>query len=103
MGRAWSSGRSGLRPEGDGREPRPVGGPDGRAFLGGGAIQEPDVLGMSVYAVPPDQLAEQYRRLVNHAIAGDIRLYVEQVQFDFVADAWRRQGEGTGAKLVVIP
>ena len=61
------------------------------------------ILGMSVYAVPPDQLAEQYRRLVNHAIAGDIRLYVEQVQLDSVADAWRRQGEGTGAKLVVIP
>jgi NADPH2:quinone reductase len=61
------------------------------------------ILGMSVYAVPPDQLAEQYRRLVDHAIAGNIHVNVEQVPLDSVADAWRRQGEGAGAKLVVIP
>jgi NADPH2:quinone reductase len=61
------------------------------------------ILGMSVYAVPPDVLAEQYRRLVEHAIAGDIRLDVEQVPLDSVADAWRRQAEGAGAKLVVLP
>ena len=61
------------------------------------------VLGMSVYAVPRDQLAEQYRRLVDRAIAGDIRLDVEQVPLESVADAWRRQAEGAGTKLVVVP
>ena len=61
------------------------------------------ILGMSLYAAPPDVLAEQYRRLVDHAIAGDIRLDVEQVTLDSVTDAWRRQVEGAGAKLVVVP
>jgi NADPH2:quinone reductase len=61
------------------------------------------VLGMSVYAVPRDQLAEQYRRLVDRAIAGDIRLDVKQVPLASVADAWRRQAEGAGTKLVVVP
>jgi NADPH2:quinone reductase len=61
------------------------------------------ILGMSVYNVPLGVLAEQYRRLVAHAIAGDIRLDVEQVPLDSVAEAWRRQVEGAGTKLVVIP
>ena len=61
------------------------------------------ILGMSLYAVPPDVLAEQYRRLVGHAVAGEIRLDVEQVGLDHVSDAWQRQMEGPGAKLVVIP
>jgi NADPH:quinone reductase len=61
------------------------------------------ILGMSVYGVPYDALAEQYRRLVDYAIAGDIRLHVERVPLDSVADAWRRQAEGAAAKLVVVP
>ena len=36
-------------------------------------------------------------------MAGDIRLDIEQVPLDSVADAWRRQAEGAGAKLVVVP
>ena len=61
------------------------------------------ILGMSVYAVPRDVLAEQYRRLVGHAIAGDIRLDIEQVALDHISDAWQRQIDGPGAKLVVMP
>jgi hypothetical protein len=61
------------------------------------------ILGFSVYAVPSDVLAEQYPRLVAHAVAGDIRLDVEQIPLDSVTDAWRRQIEGAGAKLVVVP
>jgi NADPH2:quinone reductase len=61
------------------------------------------ILGMSVYGVPYDALAEQYRRLVGHAIAGDIRLDVERVPLESVAEAWRRQAEGAGVKLVVVP
>ena len=38
-----------------------------------------------------------------HAIAGEIRLELERVPLDSVADAWRRQAEGAGAKLVVVP
>ena len=61
------------------------------------------IFGMSVYAVPPDELAEQYRRLIGRAIAGDIGLDVEQVTIESVADAWRRQAEGAGTKLVIVP
>jgi NADPH2:quinone reductase len=61
------------------------------------------ILGMSVYAVPAGVLTDHYRRLVEHAVSGEIRLDVEQVPLESVTDAWRRQAEGAGAKLVVIP
>ncbi len=61
------------------------------------------ILGHTNFAVPPDELAEHYRRLVGHAVAGEIRLDVERVPLDAVADAWRRQAEGPGTKLVVVP
>ena len=61
------------------------------------------ILGHTNFAVPPDELAEHYRRLVSHAIAGEIRLDVERVPLDGVNDAWRRQAEGAGTKLVVVP
>lgn len=61
------------------------------------------ILGFSLYSAPVDVLAEHYPRLVAHAAAGDIRLDVEQVPLDSVAGAWRRQAEGAGAKLVVVP
>ena len=61
------------------------------------------ILGHTNFAAPRDELAEHYRRLVGHALAGEIRLEVERVPLDSVADAWRRQAEGAGAKLVVVP
>jgi NADPH:quinone reductase len=61
------------------------------------------ILGFSVYTVPFDVLAEHYRRLVHHAVAGDIQLDVERVTLDSITDAWRRQADGAGAKLVVVP
>jgi NADPH2:quinone reductase len=61
------------------------------------------ILGHTNFLVPPEELAKQYRRLVSHAVAGDIRLDVERVPLDSVADAWRRQAEGAGTKLVVVP
>ena len=61
------------------------------------------ILGHTNFLVPPDELAKQYRRLVGHAVAGDIRLEVERVPLEAVADAWRRQVEGAGTKLVVVP
>jgi NADPH:quinone reductase len=56
-----------------------------------------------VYAVPSDVLAEHYPRLVDHAVAGHIRLDVEQISLESITDAWRRQAEGARAKLVVVP
>jgi len=61
------------------------------------------ILGHTNFAVPSDELAEHYRRLVEHVVAGDIRFEVERVPLESVADAWRRQAEGAGAKLVVVP
>jgi hypothetical protein len=61
------------------------------------------ILGHTNFAVPPDELAEHYRRLVTHVSRGDIRFDVERVPLDSVTDAWRRQAEGAGTKLVVVP
>jgi NADPH:quinone reductase len=61
------------------------------------------ILGFSVYTVPFGVLAEHYRRLVDHAVAGDIRLDVELVTLDSITEAWRRQADGARAKLVVVP
>jgi NADPH:quinone reductase len=62
-----------------------------------------DVLGLSVFGVSRDVLTEEYARLVRHALAGDITVDVERVPLDDVADAWRRQAEGTHHKLVLVP
>ncbi len=61
------------------------------------------ILGHTNFSVPADELADHYRRLVEHTVAGDIRFDVESVPLDDVAAAWRRQAEGPGTKLVVIP
>lgn len=61
------------------------------------------ILGYTNFAVSREDLAEHYQRLVRHAIAGDIVLDVERVPLARVGDAWRRQEEGAGAKLVVMP
>ena len=61
------------------------------------------ILGHTNFAVSADELAEQYRRLVGHAVTGEIRLDVERVPLDDVAAAWRRQAAGAGTKLVLVP
>ena len=52
-----------------------------------------DLHGYSDFAVPPDVLGEHYRRLVGHALAGEIRLEVERVGLDELAWAWERRGK----------
>ena len=61
------------------------------------------ILGHTNYAVPRDELADHYRRLVGHAIAGEILLELDLVPLDDVAGAWQRQADGAGTKLVVVP
>lgn len=61
------------------------------------------ILGHTNFAASTDELAEHYRRLVGHAVAGDVRLEVERIPLDDVADAWRRQAESPGHKLVLVP
>jgi NADPH2:quinone reductase len=57
-----------------------------------------EIYGYSGFAVPADVLAEQYRALVETALAGEIRLDVEQVALEELTSAWARPG-----KLVVVP
>jgi len=61
------------------------------------------ILGHTNFAVPRDELADHYGRLVGHAARGELRLEVERVPLEAVAVAWRRQAEGPGTKLVVVP
>jgi hypothetical protein len=53
--------------------------------------------------VPPADLAEQYVRLVRRATAGDIRLDVERIPLARIGEAWQRQADGAGTKLVIEP
>jgi NADPH2:quinone reductase len=75
------------------------------ATIASGAVRGKNltILGMTVYRVPPAELAEQYSRLVGHAVTGEIRLEVERVALDDVASGWQRQAEGDAGKLVVVP
>jgi NADPH:quinone reductase-like Zn-dependent oxidoreductase len=62
-----------------------------------------EIYGHSNFNVPRDVLAREYPRLVEQAIEGAIRVDVERVPLDEVADAWRRQAESPGRKLVLMP
>ena len=57
-----------------------------------------ELYGFSLFAVPADVLAEHYRRLVGHAVAGEIQVELERVGLDEIGAAWGRPG-----KLVVTP
>jgi NADPH:quinone reductase len=62
------------------------------------------ILGHTNFAVPANELAAQFRRLVELAVEGDITVDVERVALDDVADAWQRQADGTADhKLVLVP
>jgi NADPH:quinone reductase len=62
-----------------------------------------DLLGYSNFAAPREVVQEEYGRLVQYALDGEIRVDLERVRLDDVADAWQRQAAGADAKLVVVP
>jgi NADPH:quinone reductase len=62
-----------------------------------------DLLGYSNFAAPREVVHEEYGRLVQYALDGQIRVDLERVRLDDVADAWERQVAGAHAKLVVVP
>src|SRR4029453_12982462 len=49
------------------------------------------ILGHTNFAVPLAELTEHYRRLVELAMRGEIRLDLERVALDDAAEAWQRQ------------
>jgi NADPH:quinone reductase-like Zn-dependent oxidoreductase len=69
-------------------------------FVRGKQLQ---LLGYSNFAVPLDALARGYAEVVEHAAAGRIRLDIESVPLDAVAEAWARQAQGPDDKLVLVP
>ena len=62
-----------------------------------------DILGYTNFAVPREVLAKEYGRLCEHAARGEIRLDVETVPLERIADAWERQARSPNVKLVVTP
>jgi NADPH:quinone reductase len=57
-----------------------------------------ELYGYSDFAVPADTLAQQYRRLVGHALGGEIQVDVKRVGLDHAPAAWDSPG-----KHVVCP
>jgi NADPH2:quinone reductase len=60
------------------------------------------IFGYSNFAVPGDALARGYADLVGHASAGRIRLPVETLALERVAEAWERQRERQSGKIVLV-
>jgi NADPH:quinone reductase-like Zn-dependent oxidoreductase len=60
-----------------------------------------NVLGFSNFGTPRKVMNREYLRLVDHARAGRLSVDVAAFAFDDVAEAWQRQAEGAGAKVVV--
>jgi NADPH2:quinone reductase len=59
------------------------------------------ILGYSNFVVPDDVRREAYGRLVEEAAAGRITFPVETYPLERISEAWQRQVDGPGAKLVV--
>jgi NADPH2:quinone reductase len=58
------------------------------------------ILGHSNFALTAEERARAYRELLEHVANGEITIHVETFPLERVGDAWRRQGEG--AKAVVV-
>lgn len=60
-----------------------------------------EILGYSNFRTPREVMHREYLRLLGRATAGGIEVEIETVPFERVAEAWRRQAEGAGKKVVV--
>jgi NADPH2:quinone reductase len=61
-----------------------------------------NILGLSLFSIPRDVVAQGHRELSAHVVAGRIRLDVETYPLDDVATAWERQASGSpGAKILI--
>jgi NADPH2:quinone reductase len=61
------------------------------------------IVGHTNFAADLERRRAAYVRMAAHAAAGDIRVDVERVPLDDLADAWRRQAESPNRKLVIVP
>ncbi|HWT23727.1 MAG TPA: zinc-binding dehydrogenase, partial [Solirubrobacteraceae bacterium] len=75
------------------------------ATIPSGAVRSTPVsiVGHTNYAADLERRRAAYQRMAAHAAAGEIRVDVERVPLEDVADAWRRQGSSPNRKLVIVP
>ena len=63
--------------------------------------KELNILGFSNFGASREVMRREYLRLVELAGAGEIEVEIETYPFDRVAEAWQRQADGAGVKVVV--
>ena len=66
-------------------------------------IKPISIVGHTNFSAELERRRAAYVRMAAHAAAGEIRVDVERVPLDGVADAWRRQAESPNRKLVIVP
>ena len=61
------------------------------------------ILGYTNFHAPREVMHAAYRRMVEHAAAGELEVAVERVALGDVAEAWQRQRDSPQRKLVIVP
>jgi NADPH:quinone reductase-like Zn-dependent oxidoreductase len=61
------------------------------------------LMGHTNFAAPPDVKREAYERLADAAASGEIRVEVDPLPLEQVAEAWRRLEAGSHRKIVLVP
>jgi NADPH:quinone reductase-like Zn-dependent oxidoreductase len=59
------------------------------------------LIGHTNFAVPDDGKNTAFRRMCEHAAAGELHVEAEEIPLERIADAWKRQAESPGRKLVL--
>jgi len=61
------------------------------------------ILGLTNFQVDRETRVAAYRRMAEHAAAGELTCDVEAVGLDDIAGAWERQASGPHVKLAIVP
>lgn len=61
------------------------------------------ILGHMNFLVPLADRQAAYARMARHAAAGELTVEVERVALEDVEQAWKRQQDGPGRKLAIVP
>ena len=77
-------------------------GPEARIQSGWVRGRMMNVLGLSLFSTPADAMANGYRELCEHVLAGRIELATQTYGLADVAEAWERQASGSPGKKIVV-
>jgi NADPH2:quinone reductase len=61
------------------------------------------ILGHANFHAPAEVRAQAYRDLARHAAGGGLTVDLERVPLREIEAAWKRQAQGPGRKLVIVP